>query len=151
MITYIVNEGKKTVVAKFVVDNGNYNSSGKSDYDIWKYCLCSEFEHIGYACYFGCNIRECIVSKILEPLALEPNYFVGIAKVKGDDVFSEETGKQVAKAKLLAKYYRTEKRIAEKLKEYILKNDIAFLDNRIDSSISRVYAFKGFLKKTDFN
>ena len=34
MITYVVNEEKKTVVAKFVVDNGNYNSSGKSGYDI---------------------------------------------------------------------------------------------------------------------
>ena len=146
MITYVVNEEKKTVVAKFVVDNGNYNSSGKSGYDIWKYCLCSEFEHVGYSCCLNRNIRKCIISRILDPLKLEPNYFVGIAKVKGNDVFFEETGKQVAKAKLLAKYYRTEARIAKKLKEYILKDDIAFLDNSINNSNIRVDFFKHMLK-----
>ena len=107
MIKYFVNKEKKTVVAKFE------NSSVLTDKGVWgKYIANHIYKTIsktkgGIDLYL--NERN-IYYKFIEDAIKQNDSCYGIAKCADTDAFDVEKGKDLAKKRLLKKYYRTQER-----------------------------------------
>lgn len=102
MIEYNVNEEKGTVVAYFKDDEKN------TSHEYWFNCIMTKLQKLSQINFLAndliCNMA---LTSVDEALACTGNLY-GKAKVHGDDVFDEEKGKEIARMKLLSKYYQAE-------------------------------------------
>ena len=107
MIKYFINEEKRTVVAKFettfvLTDNG-----------VWKKYIanhiCKTISKTKGGIDLYLNDRN-IYYKFIEDVIKQNDSCYGIAKCADTDTFDVEKGKEIAKKRLLKKYYRTQER-----------------------------------------
>lgn len=107
MIKYFVNEEKKTVVAKFE------NTSVLTDKGVWeKYIvnhICKTISKTKCGNDLYLNDRN-IYYKFIDDAIKQNDSCYGIAKCADTDTFDVEKGKDLAKKRLLKKYYSTQER-----------------------------------------
>ena len=107
MIKYFVNKEKKTVVAKFE------NTSVLTDKGVWeKYIanhICKTISKTKGGNDLYLNDKN-IYYKFIEDAIKQNNSYYGIAKCADTDTFDIEKGKDIAKKRLLKKYYSTQER-----------------------------------------
>ena len=102
MIEYNVNKEKGIVVAYFKDDEKNTSR------DYWFDCIMTKLQKLSQTDFFTNDLMYNMASASLnKALACAGNLY-GKAKVCGDDVFDEEKGKEIARMKLLSKYYQAE-------------------------------------------
>ena len=107
MIKYFVNKEKKTVVAKFE------NTFVLTDKGVWeKYIanhICKTINKTKGGNDLYLNDKN-IYYKFIEDAIKQNDSCYGIAKCADTDTFDVEKGKEIAKKRLLKKYYRTQER-----------------------------------------
>ena len=107
MIKYFVNKEKKTVVAKFE------NTSVFTDNGVWeKYIanhICKTISKTKGGIDLHLNNKN-IYYKFIEDAIKQNDSCYGIAKCADTDTFDAEKGKEIAKKRLLKKYYSTQER-----------------------------------------
>lgn len=107
MIKYFVNEEKKTVVAKFE------NTFVLTDKGVWrKYIanhICKTISKTKGGNDLYLNDKN-IYYKFIEDAIKQNDSCCGIAKCADTDTFDVEKGKELAKKRLLKKYYSTQER-----------------------------------------
>ena len=107
MIKYFVNKEKKTVVAKFE------NTSVFTDKGVWeKYIanhICKTINKTKGGNDLYLNDKN-IYYKFIEDAIKQNDSCYGIAKCADTDTFDVEKGKELAKKRLLKKYYSTQER-----------------------------------------
>ena len=107
MIKYFINKEKKTVVAKFE------NTSVFTDNDVWeKYIanhICKTISKTKGVIDLYLNNKN-IYYKFIEDAIKQNDSCYGIAKCAETDTFDVEKGKEIAKKRLLKKYYSTQER-----------------------------------------
>lgn len=107
MIKYFVNEKKKTVVAKFE------NTFVLTDKGVWgKYIanhICKTISKTKGGNDLYLNDKN-IYYKFIEDAIKQNDSCCGIAKCADTDTFDVEKGKELAKKRLLKKYYSTQER-----------------------------------------
>ena len=107
MIKYFVNKEKRTVVAKFE------NTSVLTDKGVWgKYIanhICKTISKTKGGINLYLNDRN-IYYKFIEDAIKQNDSCYGIAKCADTDTFDVEKGKEIAKKRLLKKYYSTQER-----------------------------------------
>ena len=107
MIKYFVNKEKKTVVAKFE------NTSVLADKGVWeKYIanhICKTINKTKGGNDLYLNDKN-IYFKFIEDAIKQNDSYYGIAKCADTDTFDVEKGKDIAKKRLLKKYYSTQER-----------------------------------------
>ena len=107
MIKYFVNKEKKTVVAKFE------NTFVLTDKGVWeKYIanhICKTINKTKGGIHLYLNYKN-IYYKFIEDAIKQNNSYYGIAKCADTDTFDVEKGKEIAKKRLLKKYYSTQER-----------------------------------------
>ena len=107
MIKYFVNEEKRTVVAKFE------NTSVLTDKGVWKKYIanhiCKTISKTKGGIDLYLNDRN-IYYKFIEDAINKNDSCYGIAKCADTDTFDVEKGKDIAKKRLLKKYYSTQER-----------------------------------------
>ena len=107
MIKYFINEDKKTVVAKFE------NTSVLTDNGVWeKYIanhICKTISKTKGGVNLYLNDRN-IYYKFIEDAIKQNDSCYGIARCADTDTFDVEKGKEIAKKRLLKKYYSTQER-----------------------------------------
>ena len=102
MIEYNVNKEKGIVVAYFKDDEKN------TSHDYWFNCIVTKLQKLSQINFLANDlIYDMVLASANEALACVGNLY-GKAKVHGDDVFDEEKGKEIARMKLLSKYYKAE-------------------------------------------
>ena len=102
MIEYNVNKEKGIVVAYFKDDEKNTSR------DYWFDCIMTKLQKLSQTDFFTNDLMYNMASaSVNEALACAGNLY-GKAKVHGDDIFDEEKGKEIARMKLLSKYYKAE-------------------------------------------
>ena len=107
MIKYFVNKEKKTVVAKFE------NTSVLTDKGVWKKYIANHICKTVSKTKGGINLYlndKNIYYKFIEDAIKQNDSCYGIAKCADTDTFDVEKGKEIAKKRLLKKYYRTQER-----------------------------------------
>lgn len=100
MIKYYVNEKKRMVVAVL----GGVDENVSEDALIYYFKNCGRF------------IREIAYNQSF----YIKNKYVGVAKCHPDDAFDVETGKEIAKAKCLSKYYRDRDRAVVDIWQHVV-------------------------------
>ena len=112
MIKYFVNKEKKTVVAKFE------NTSVLTDKGVWeKYIanhICKTISKAKGGIDLYLNDKN-IYYKFIEDAIKQNDSCYGIAKCADTDTFDSEKGKEIAKKRLLKKYYSTQERALLKI------------------------------------
>ena len=107
MIKYFVNKEKKTVVAKFE------NTFVLTDKGVWeKYIanhICKTISKTKGGNDLYLNDKN-IYFKFIEDAIKQNDSCYGIAKCADTDTFDVEKGKDIAKKRLLKKYYSTQER-----------------------------------------
>ena len=107
MIKYFVNKEKRTVVAKFE------NTFVLTDKGVWgKYIanhICKTINKTKGGINLYLNDRN-IYYKFIEDAIKQNDSCYGIAKCADTDTFDVERGKELAKKRLLKKYYSTQER-----------------------------------------
>ena len=107
MIKYFVNKEKKTVVAKFE------NTFVLTDKGVWeKYIanhICKTINKTKGGNDLYLNDKN-IYYKFIEDAIKQNDSCYGIAKCANTDTFDVEKGKELAKKRLLKKYYSTQER-----------------------------------------
>ena len=107
MIKYFINKEKKTVVAKFE------NTSVLTDKGVWeKYIanhICKTISKTKGGNDLYLNDKN-IYYKFIEDAIKQNDSCYGIAKCADTDTFDVEKGKEIAKKRLLKKYYSTQER-----------------------------------------
>ena len=107
MIKYFVNKEKKTVVAKFE------NTFVLTDKGVWeKYIanhICKTINKTKGGNDLYLNDKN-IYYKFIEDAIKQNDSCYGIAKCADTDTFDVEKGKEIAKKRLLRKYYSTQER-----------------------------------------
>ena len=107
MIKYFVNKEKKTVVAKFE------NTFVLTDNGVWeKYIanhICKTINKTKGGNDLYLNDKN-IYYKFIEDAIKQNDSCYGIAKCADTDTFDVEKGKEIAKKRLLKKYYSTQER-----------------------------------------
>ena len=102
MIEYNVNKEKGTVVAYFKGDEKDTSR------DYWFNCIMNKLQKLSQTDFFTNDLMyNMALASLNEALACAGNLY-GKAKVCGDDIFDEEKGKEIARMKLLSKYYKAE-------------------------------------------
>lgn len=107
MIKYFVNKEKKTVVAKFE------NTSVLTDKGVWEKYIANHICKTISKTKGGINLYlndKNIYYKFIEDAIKQNDSCYGIAKCADTDTFDVEKGKEIAKKRLLKKYYRTQER-----------------------------------------
>ena len=107
MIKYFVNKEKRTVVAKFE------NTFVLTDNGVWKKYIASHICKTISKTKGGINLYlndKNIYYKFIEDAIKQNNSYYGIAKCADTDAFDVEKGKELAKKRLLKKYYSTQER-----------------------------------------
>ena len=111
MIEYIINEEKKTVVAKFKRYDESYN-----DRDTWKHYIMNHVWNLIEKHNLDYSIEHCIGRDILgKELDKLDSRFYGIAHCSDKDAFDIDFGKELAKKRLLKKYYKVQMSYEKKL------------------------------------
>ena len=107
MIKYFVNKEKRTVVAKFE------NTFVLADKGVWeKYIanhICKTISKTKGGNDLYLNDKN-IYYKFIEDAIKQNDSYYGIAKCADTDTFDVEKGKELAKKRLLKKYYSTQER-----------------------------------------
>lgn len=107
MIKYFVNKENRTVVAKFE------NTFVLTDNGVWeKYIanhICKTVSKTKGGIDLYLNDKN-IYYKFIEDAIKQNDSYYGIAKCADTDTFDVEKGKEIAKKRLLKKYYRTQER-----------------------------------------
>ena len=107
MIKYFVNKEKKTVVAKFE------NTSVFTDKGVWEKYIANHICKTISKTKGGINLYlndKNIYYKFIEDAIKQNDSCYGIAKCADTDTFDVEKGKEIAKKRLLKKYYSTQER-----------------------------------------
>ena len=107
MIKYFVNKEKKTVVAKFE------NTFVLTDNGVWEKYIANHICKAISKTKGGINLYlndKNIYYKFIEDAIKQNDSCYGIAKCADTDTFDVEKGKEIAKKRLLKKYYRTQER-----------------------------------------
>lgn len=105
MIKYFVNKEKKTVVAKFE------NTSVLTDKDIWEKYIANHIYKTISKTKGGIDLYlNDKYYKFIEDAIKQNDFYYGIAKCADTDTFDAEKGKEIAKKRLLKKYYSTQER-----------------------------------------
>lgn len=145
MIKYFVNKEKKTVVAKFE------NTSVLTDKGVWgKYIANHIFKTISKT--KGCinlylNDRN-IYYKFIEDAIKQNDSCYGIAKCADTDTFDVEKGKELAKKRLLKKYYNTQERALLNIihvmnsVQQVLFKDYHESKNKVGKFAQEIYCFQ---------
>lgn len=131
MIKYNVDKNNRTIVAYF---------EGGITY--WYDCLLHKATKTDNYCMLDDQIISNIV---LDNLVNLNGVLFGMAKASETDYWNEETGKDVARAKLLRKYYNTEIRILKKMRDLIesyAKISHDNIQNVINNHTLRVFDYK---------
>ena len=128
MIKYIVNEDKKVVVAKFEKD---YPDS--KDKYTWKKFIVSHIENVLRK--GGLRDINLIAYKAIENILNETGSFCGVAKCAPNDTFDVKKGKELAKKRLLKKYYRAQKKVVQ---YYV--NGISRVQKKFVEDLDKTYA-----------
>lgn len=134
MIKYNVDKNNRTIVAYF---------EGGITY--WYSCLLHKATKTDNCCMLDDQIISNIV---LDNLMNLNGVLFGMAKASETDYWNEETGKDVARAKLLRKYYNTEIRILKKMRDLIesyAKISHDNIQNVINNHTLRVFDYKKFI------
>lgn len=108
MIKYFVNKEKKTVVAKFE------NTSVLTDNGVWEKYIANHICKTISKTKGGINLYlsdRAIYYKFIEDAIKQNDSYYGIAKCADTDIFDVEKGKDIAKKRLLKKYYSTQERV----------------------------------------
>ena len=107
MIKYFINEEKRTIVAKFE------NTSVLTDNGVWgKYIanhICKTISKTKGGLDLYLNDKN-IYYKFIEDAIKQNDSCCGIARCADTDTFDVEKGKEIAKKRLLKKYYSTQER-----------------------------------------
>lgn len=133
-IRYIVQEDKKIVIAKFCKD------SNENDMNHWANMFYDVIHKIerdveGFDGYYYISrfwLEENASEHYLKQLS---NGFYGIAKCHNKDKFDIEIGKEIARKKLLSKYYRFERHMLMSANKYLIQNFKSYIekiDKRMD-------------------
>lgn len=145
MIKYFVNKEKKTVVAKFE------NTSVLTDKGVWeKYianhiCKTISKTNGGFDLWL---IDKDIYYKFIEDAIKQNDSCCGIAKCADTDTFDVEKGKEIAKKRLLKKYYSTQERALLNIIHAIdsvqqaLFNDYHESGNKVEKFAQEIYCFQ---------
>ena len=107
MIKYFVNEEKRTVVAKFE------NTFVLTDNGVWKKYIANHICKTISKTKGGIDLYlndKNIYYKFIEDAIKQNDSCYGIARCAGTDTFDVEKGKEIAKKRLLKKYYKTQER-----------------------------------------
>ena len=107
MIKYFVNKEKKTVVAKFE------NTFVLTDKGVWEKYIANHICKTISKTKGGINLYlndKNIYYKFIEDAIKQNDSCCGIAKCADTDTFDVEKGKELAKKRLLKKYYSTQER-----------------------------------------
>ena len=107
MIKYFVNKEKKTVVAKFE------NTSVLTDNGVWEKYIANHICKTISKTKGGIDLYltdKNIYYKFIEDAIKQNDSCYGIAKCADTDTFDVEKGKDLAKKRLLKKYYSTQER-----------------------------------------
>ena len=107
MIKYFVNKEKKTVVAKFE------NTSVLTDKGVWEKYIANHICKTISKTKGGIDLYlsdRAIYYKFIEDAIKQNDSYCGIAKCADTDTFDVEKGKDLAKKRLLKKYYSTQER-----------------------------------------
>ena len=134
MIKYNVDEKNRTIVAYF---------EGGITY--WYDCLYRKARKTDHYHMLDSRIVSDIIADSLDNLN---GALFGMAKASETDEWNEETGKDVARAKLLRKYYNTEIRILKKMRDLIesyAKISHDNIQNVINNHTLRVFDYKKFI------
>lgn len=112
MIKYFINEKKKTVVAKFE------NKYGYSDQEMWVEYLINHVRKTArnsnnfFKRQFGDGVSDY---KFIGNIVKQSGSYYGIAQCSDNDAFDVEKGKELAKKRLLKKYYDTQADVVNKI------------------------------------
>ena len=112
MIQYFVNEKKKTVIAKFE------NKFAYNDQEMWVEYLIAHIRKVAkksnnfFKRPFG---DEVSIYKLVTDVVKQNDSYYGFAQCNGDDTFNIEKGKELAKKRLLKKYYDTQVDVVNKI------------------------------------
>ena len=107
MIKYFVNKEKKTVVAKFE------NTSVLTDKGVWEKYIANHICKTISKTKGGIDLYlsdRAIYYKFIDDAIKQNDSYYGIAKCADTDTFDVEKGKEIAKKRLLKKYYSTQER-----------------------------------------
>ena len=107
MIKYFVNKEKRTVVAKFE------NTFVLTDKGVWEKYIANHICKTISKTKGGINLYlndKNIYYKFIEDAIKQNDSCYGIAKCADRDTFDVEKGKEIAKKRLLKKYYSTQER-----------------------------------------
>lgn len=112
MIQYFVNEKKKTVVAKFE------NKFSYSDQEMWVVYLVAHIRKVAKKSnnFFKRPFVDGIsICGLVTDIVKQNDCYYGIAQCSGNDTFDVEKGKELAKKRLLKKYYDTQADVMNKI------------------------------------
>lgn len=112
MIKYFVNEEKKTVVAKFE------NTYVLTDSGVWEKYIANHIRNTISKTKGGIDLYlsdKAIYYKFIDDAIKQNDSCYGIAKCADTDTFDVEKGKEIAKKRLLKKYYSTQERALLKI------------------------------------
>ena len=107
MIKYFVNKEKRTVVAKFE------NTFVLTDKGVWEKYIANHIRKTINKTKGGNDLYlndKNIYYKFIEDAIKQNDSCYGIAKCADTDTFDVEKGKEIAKKRLLKKYYSTQER-----------------------------------------
>ena len=145
MIKYFVNKEKKTVVAKFE------NTSVFTDKGVWeKYIanhICKTISKTKGGIDLYLNNKN-IYYKFIEDAIKQNDSCYGIAKCADTDTFDAEKGKEIAKKRLLKKYYSIQERAllniirAMKSVQQSLFKDYHMSGNKVEKFAHEIYCFQ---------
>ena len=145
MIKYFVNKEKRTVVAKFE------NTFVLTDKGVWgKYIanhICKTINKTKGGIDLYLNERN-IYYKFIEDAIKQNDSCYGIAKCADTDTFDVEKGKEIAKKRLLKKYYSTQERAllniihATNSVQQALFKDYHMSGNKVEKFAHEIYCFQ---------
>ena len=145
MIKYFVNKEKKTVVAKFE------NTSVFTDKGVWeKYIanhICKTISKTKGGIDLYLNNKN-IYYKFIEDAIKQNDSCYGIAKCADADTFNIKKGKEIAKKRLLKKYYSTQERAllniinAMNSVQQSLFKDYHMSGNKVEKFAYEIYCFQ---------
>lgn len=108
-----VNENDKQILeeARKIHSGPNGKPLANDLYRGWDYKLFNDTCNVMKHLFINDEDVDIIITKILR----NRHNFYGIAKCSPDDEYNVEIGKEIAKARLLAKYYRVKRRLFDEL------------------------------------
>ena len=145
MIKYFVNKEKKTVVAKFENTSLFTDKCVLEKYIANHICKTISKTKGGIDLYLN---NKNIYYKFIEDAIKQNDSCYGIAKCADTDTFDVEKGKEIAKKRLLKKYYSTQERAllniirAMNSVQQSLFKDYHMSGNKVEKFAHEIYCFQ---------